>query len=134
MAAPSGQTASANWRVARSVSAAHHVEAVAAVVHGESSQSESSSIEVEAVSSSWRRSAQAHHVNPESRETPRILTESSLRSSIEPIENVVLAAQTELDRLHRMVGQAGYVTLLCDQNGIAIDYRGSDQRSDEFRH
>src|SRR5258708_24304930 len=134
MAAPSGQTASANWQVARSVSAAHHVEAVAAVVHGESSQSESSSLEVEAVSSSWRRSAQAHHVNPESRESPRILTESSLRSSIEPIENVVLAAQTELDRLHRLVGQAGYVTLLCDQNGIAIDYRGNDQRSDEFRH
>ena len=130
MAAPSGQTASVNWRVAaRSVSAAHHIEAVAAVVHGESS-----SIEVEAVSSSWRRSAQAHHVNPESRESPRILTESSLRSSIEPIENVVLAAQTELDRLHRMVGQAGYVTLLCDQNGIAIDYRGNDQLSDEFRH
>jgi len=134
MAAPSGQTASANGQVARSVSAAHHVEAVAAVMHGESSKSESSSIEVEAVSSSWRRSAQAHHVNPESRERPRILTESSLRSSIEPIENVVLAAQTELDRLHRMVGQAGYVTLLCDQNGIAIDYRGNDQRSDEFRH
>src|ERR1700676_1510807 len=115
--------------IPRSVSAAHHVEAVAAVVHGESS-----SIEVEAVSSSWRRSAQAHHVNPESRESPRILTESSLRSSVEPMENVVLAAQTELDRLHRMVGQAGYVTLLCDQNGIAIDYRGNDQRSDEFRH
>ncbi|HXH93930.1 MAG TPA: helix-turn-helix domain-containing protein [Thermoanaerobaculia bacterium] len=134
MALPSGQTTSANGRVVRSVSAAHHVEAVAAVVHGEFSQSESSSIEVEAVSSSWRRSAQAHHVNPESRESPRILTESSLRSSIEPIENVVLAAQTELDRLHRMAGQAGYVTLLCDQNGIAIDYRGNDQRSDEFRH
>jgi AraC-like DNA-binding protein len=134
MAAPSGQTASANWQVARRVSAAHHVEAVAAVVHGESSQSESSSIEVEAVSSSWRRSAEGHHVNPESRESPRVLTESALRSSIEPIENVVLAAQSELDRMHRMVGQAGYVTLLCDQNGIAIDYRGNNQRSDEFRH
>src|SRR3984893_10787011 len=117
MAAPSGQTASANWRVARSVSAAHHVEAVAAVVHGESSQSETSSIEVEAVSSSWRRSAEGHHVNPESRERPRVLTESALRSAIEPIENVVLAAQTDLDRLHRLVGQASYVTLLCDQKG-----------------
>jgi transcriptional regulator of acetoin/glycerol metabolism len=130
MAAPSGQTASANWQVARSVSAAHHVETLAAVVRGESSQSETSSIEVEAVSSSWRRSAEGHHVNPESRESPRVLTESSLES----IENVVLAAQTELDRLHRLVGQAGYVTLLCDQKGIAIDYRGNDQRSDEFRH
>ena len=134
MAAPSGQTTSANWQVVRSASAAHHAETVAAVVHGESSQLDTSSIEVEAVSSSWRRSAEAHHVNPESRESPRILTESALRSSIEPIENVVLAAQTELDRLHRLVGQAGYVTLLCDQKGIAIDYRGNDQRSDEFRN
>jgi AraC-like DNA-binding protein len=132
MAAPHGQTTSANWRVARSMSAAHHVETVVAVVHGEFAQSETANIEVEAVSTSWRRSA--HHVNAESRESPRILTESALRSSIEPIENVVLAAQTELDRLHRMVGQAGYITLLCDQNGIAIDYRGNDRRSDEFRH
>jgi transcriptional regulator of acetoin/glycerol metabolism/AraC-like DNA-binding protein len=132
MAAPSAQITSANRQVARSMSAAHHLETVVAVVHGESTQSETSSIEVEAVSTSWRRSA--HHVNPESRESPRILTESALRSSIEPIENVVLAAQTELDRLHRMVGQAGYVTLLCDQNGIAIDYRANNLRSDEYRH
>src|SRR5579859_3592398 len=100
MAAPSGQPTSANWQVARRVSATHHVETVAAVVHGESCQSETSSIEVEAVASSWRRSAEGHHVDPECRESPRVLTESALRSSIEPIENVVLAAQPELDRLH----------------------------------
>jgi transcriptional regulator of acetoin/glycerol metabolism/AraC-like DNA-binding protein len=128
------ETSSVTWQVAGGLSAAHHLETVAAVVHGESPQSKTSSIEVEAVSSSWRRSAEAHHVNPESRESPRILTESALRSSIEPIENVVLAAQTELDRLHRLVGQAGYVTLLCDQKGVAIDYRGNAQLSDEFRH
>jgi transcriptional regulator of acetoin/glycerol metabolism/AraC-like DNA-binding protein len=133
MAAPSGQTTSASWQVARGVSAAHHGETIAAVVDGESSQSETS-IELEAVSSSWRRSAEDHHVNPESRESPRVLTAGALRSSIEPIEDLVLAAQTELDRLHRLVGQAGYVTLLCDQKGIAIDYRGNDRRSDEFRH
>jgi transcriptional regulator of acetoin/glycerol metabolism len=97
------ETSSVTWQVAGGLSAAHHLETVAAVVHGESPQSKTSSIEVEAVSSSWRRSAEAHHVNPESRESPRILTESALRSSIEPIENVVLAAQTELDRLHRLV-------------------------------
>jgi transcriptional regulator of acetoin/glycerol metabolism/AraC-like DNA-binding protein len=134
MAAPSGQTTSANWQAARGLSAAHHVETVAAAMHGESSPCETSSIEVEAVSNSWRRSAEGHHINPESRESPQVLTQSALRSSIEPIENVVLAAQTELDRLHRLVGEAGYVTLLCDQKGIAIDYRGNDQRSDEFRH
>jgi transcriptional regulator of acetoin/glycerol metabolism/AraC-like DNA-binding protein len=116
------------------VSAAHHVETVAAAVHGESSPCETSSIEVEAISSSWRRSAEGHHVNPESRESPQVLTQSALRSSIESIENVVLASQTELDRLHKLVGPAGYVTLLCDRKGIAIDYRGNDQRSDEFRH
>lgn len=135
MAAPPGQTALANSQIPRGVSAgAHHLETVAAVVHGESSHSGTSSIEVEAVSSSWRRSAEAYHVDPESRESPRILTKSALRSFIEPIENVVLAAQTELDRLHRLVGQAGYVTLLCDQKGIAVDYRGNDRLSDEFRH
>jgi transcriptional regulator of acetoin/glycerol metabolism len=106
-----------------------HIETVNATIGGEANR-----IEVEVVSHSWRRSAEVHRVDAESRDPPRVLTESALRRSREPIESVLRAAQPELDRLHRIVGQAGYVTLLCDSQGVAVDHRGSDEHSAEFRY
>jgi transcriptional regulator of acetoin/glycerol metabolism len=95
---------------------------------------EANRIEMEVISHSWRRCAELHHIDPESGEPPRILTESALRLAKEPIACVVRAAHPELDRLHRIVGHAGYVTLLCDTQGVAVEHRGSDARSAEFRH
>jgi AraC-like DNA-binding protein len=50
------------------------------------------------------------------------------------MEGAMRAAQPELDRLHKIVGDAGYVTLFCDASGVAVDHRGNDQLSSEFRH
>jgi AraC-like DNA-binding protein len=88
----------------------------------------------EVISHSWRRCADLHHIDPEGGDPPRILTESALRLSKEPIERVVRAAEPELDRLHRIVDHAGYVTLLCDTQGVAVEHRGSEARSAEFRY
>jgi hypothetical protein len=106
-----------------------HGETVIAAVEGEPS-----TLEVELVSHSWQRSARVHQIDPDSREPTHILPESSLRRAREPIESVVLAAESELDRLHKIVGGAGYVTLFCDTGGVAIDHRGRDERSGQFRH
>jgi transcriptional regulator of acetoin/glycerol metabolism len=106
-----------------------HVGTVVAALEGEPG-----SLEVELVAPSWRRSAQVHHIDPDSREPPHILPDSALRHSLEPIESVVLAAQAELDRLHKIVGEAGYVTLFCDTNGVAVEKRGRSDRSAEFRY
>jgi transcriptional regulator of acetoin/glycerol metabolism len=111
------------------VSSGRHADTVLDAIGGETS-----CVEIDVVSHSWRRSAELHQVDPDSSEAPRILTEGDLRRSKEPIETVVLAAQPELDRLHRIVGQAGYVTLFCDHNGVAIDHRGCEERSAEFRY
>ena len=109
-----------------------HGETVMAAVEGESSVP---ALEVEAaVSQSWQRSAQLHQIDPDSREAPHIVPDSTLRRTREPIESVVLAAESELDRLHKIVGEAGYVTLFCDTSGVAIDHRGSDARATEFRY
>jgi transcriptional regulator of acetoin/glycerol metabolism/AraC-like DNA-binding protein len=106
-----------------------HTEVVNAAIVGETD-----GLEVEAISHSWRRSAQVYRIDTESHEAPHILTESALRLSKEPVEFVVRAAQPELDRLHRIVRQAGYVTLLCDTDGVMVDDRGSEERSAELRH
>jgi len=83
---------------------------------------------------SWHRSAENYHVNRLSRSAPHILTSAELNSAREPVARLVLSAQTELDGLYRVVRQAGYVMLLCDTNGVAVEHRGRDERSAEFRH
>ena len=88
----------------------------------------------EMISHSWRRCAELHYIDPDGGEPPRILTASALRLSKESIERVVRAAQPELDRLHRIVDHSGYVTLLCDTQGVAVEHRGSEARSAEFRY
>jgi transcriptional regulator of acetoin/glycerol metabolism len=115
-------------RLATAPDLRRHIETVSAAVRGEAN-----CVEIEAVSHSWRRSLELH-IDPESREPPRVLTESALRLSKEPIERVMRAAQPELDRLHQIVGNAGYVTLLCDTEGVAVDHRGSESLSGEFRY
>jgi transcriptional regulator of acetoin/glycerol metabolism len=90
--------------------------------------------ELDEVSASWRRSAERHHIDPQSTAAPQILTADELRERREPIESVVLAAQPELDRLYAIVRQPGYVVLLCDPTGIAVDHRASDERSAQLRY
>jgi AraC-like DNA-binding protein len=90
--------------------------------------------EAEAVSHSWKRSAQLHGIDPDSRESPHLLPEGALQHSREPMESAIRAAEPELDRLHNIVGEAGYVTLFCDASGVAIAHRGNEQLSSEFRH
>jgi len=85
------------------------------------------------VAASWHRSAN-HHIDPASMIAPHVLTTAELRESREPIEPMVRAVQSELDRLYGVVRRAGYVVLFCDTNGVAIDYRGDEARSAQYRH
>jgi AraC-like DNA-binding protein len=85
------------------------------------------------VAASWHRSAN-HHIDPASMVAPHVLTTAELRESREPIEAMVRAVQSELDRLYGVVRRAGYVVLFCDTDGVAIDYRGDEARSAQFRH
>src|SRR2546426_4648811 len=86
------------------------------------------------VSESWRRSAVDHHIDPESRTSPHIITQSELKISREPLENIILQAKEEMDRLYAIVRHAGYVVLLCNTQGIAIHHRGNETMSDRFRY
>jgi AraC-like DNA-binding protein len=111
------------------VEPSRHIASVTSAIEGRASDPE-----IDEVSLSWRRSAERHRVDPENTAPPRILTAGELRDSREPIESLVLAAQSELDRLYAIVRQPGYVVLLCDPTGIAIDHRGSDERSAQLRY
>jgi transcriptional regulator of acetoin/glycerol metabolism len=86
------------------------------------------------VAASWHRSAENHRIDPASMVAPHVLTTAELRESREPIDAMVRAAQSELDRVYGIVRRAGYVVLFCDANGVAVDYRGDEGRSAQFRH
>ena len=88
----------------------------------------------EEVSTSWRRSANQFHVNPDSSEAPRIVTADELRQLREPLDRLIFSAQEEIDRLYKVVREAGYTLLFCDTAGIALDHRGDETDASRFKY
>jgi AraC-like DNA-binding protein len=88
----------------------------------------------EEVSPSWQRSANEYHVDPDSREAPRILTSREINDRREPLDELVFGAQEELDRLYKVVREAGYTLLFCDNTGVAVEHRGDNSDASRFRY
>lgn len=88
----------------------------------------------EEVSTSWQRSANLYRVDPESKETPRILTPGELGELREPLDQLIFRAQEELDRLYKVVREAGYTILFCDTAGVAVEHRGDDTDASRFKY
>ena len=88
---------------------------------------------VEEVATSWRRCLAAHHIDPQIRTAPHILTEREIKDSCEPLRDLILHAQEDLDRLYAIVGPEEYVVLLCDRDGVAIQHRGDESMADVYK-
>jgi transcriptional regulator of acetoin/glycerol metabolism len=86
------------------------------------------------VSTSWNRCVTAYGLDPAASAPPRILTRAELKDHREPLAQLIRSAADELDRLYNVVGQARYVVLLCDRDGVAIDYRANAADAPHFRH
>jgi transcriptional regulator of acetoin/glycerol metabolism/AraC-like DNA-binding protein len=106
-----------------------HAEHVLLVAQGDTSASG-----IEKVSTSWERSANKHGVNPDSSEAPRILTSHEIKQLREPLDQLVFSAQEEIDRLYKVVREAGYTLLFCDTAGIAIEHRGDETDASRFKY
>jgi len=108
---------------------AKHADRVYAVVEGRRAEPTSA-----AVSSSWQRSAQQHRLDPDGHEAPRILTSGEVSERREPLDQLILSAEDELDRLYKLVRDAGYTLLFCDNAGVAVEHRGDDADAGRFRY
>jgi transcriptional regulator of acetoin/glycerol metabolism len=86
------------------------------------------------VLSSWQRSANKHGVDPVDGAPPRILTASELKDFREPLDKLVFSAQEEIDQLYKVVREAGYVILLCDRSGVAVEHRGENAQANDFQY
>jgi AraC-like DNA-binding protein len=112
-----------------SKSHAQQVEQILAIA--ERSLTESA---VEEVSKSWLRSANEHRVDPADRVAPQILVGSEIKTRREPLEKLIFTARGEIDHLYAMIRAAGYVVLLCDITGSAIDHRGQETEVSQFAY
>ena len=107
--------------------AAQHAERVYAVAQGAAPTAD-----MEELSSSWQRSTNS--VDPVDSRAPRILTAGELKDSREPLGNLISTAQEELDRLYKVVREAGYTILFCDTAGVAVEHRGEGMEASEFEY
>src|SRR5260221_11807590 len=89
---------------------------------------------IQAVSSSWQRSAKKHGLDPLDSKAPRVLTSAELKHFREPLDKLISSAQEELDELYKVVREAGYAVLLCDSSGVAVAHRGEDALASQFQY
>jgi AraC-like DNA-binding protein len=108
---------------------ARHLERVQSVAQGRDPEPG-----LEEISTSWQRSITRHGVDPESAQTPTILTSSEVRGRREPLERLIVTARDDIDRLYAMVRDAGYTLLFCDTEGVAVENRGDETDSSRFRY
>jgi AraC-like DNA-binding protein len=86
------------------------------------------------VTTSWRRSANLHRLDPDSMAPPRILTGGEIKDLREPLARLIADAKDELDRLYGIVRQANYTVLLCSARGVAVAHRGNEAQADQFKY
>ena len=89
---------------------------------------------MQAVSSSWQRSAKKHGLDPLDSQAPRILTLAELKLFREPLDKLIFTAQQEMDELYEVVREAGYAVLLCDRSGVAVAHRGENALASHFQY
>jgi transcriptional regulator of acetoin/glycerol metabolism len=117
-------------RPAKSIrAAAQHAERVYSVAQGAEPAPD-----IEELSSSWQRSTNSYGVDPIDSKAPRILTSGELKDSREPLDKLISTAQEELDRLYKVVREAGYTILFCDTAGVAIEHRGEERQASQFEY
>src|SRR5260221_10721069 len=89
---------------------------------------------IQAVSSSWQRSAKKHGLDPLDSKAPRILTPVELKHFREPLDKLIFTARQEMDELYEVVREAGYTVLLCDSSGVAVTHRGENALASQFQY
>ena len=108
-----------------------HIERIYSLVSGNRGND---SIPVDApIATSWERSLQHYGIDPSQSNPVQVLTSSELKEYTQPIENFLRIAKAGVQHLHRQVADLGYATLLCDANGVTIDWRGDERYSRQWR-
>jgi len=90
--------------------------------------------EIDLVTTSWKRCIQTFKLDPLGRLGSRVLTHSELQNHTSPIEEFILAAREGMENLYSQVKALDYVVMLCDKNGVTVDYIGNDRLTKDLRN
>lgn len=84
----------------------------------------------EVIRRSWERCVGEYRLDPGRPRPVRVLTQQALKEHREPVDELLHVARAGVDQLFAQVAPLGYVLLLTDRRGIAVDFRGQrDQES-----
>ncbi|WP_296256241.1 MULTISPECIES: sigma-54-dependent Fis family transcriptional regulator [unclassified Pseudomonas] len=86
-----------------------------------------------AITRSWRRCLDQHRLDPASRRAPDVVEQSRLQDHRAPLEHIIGAARWQMNALHQKIGGDGYVVLLTDACGVAIDSVFNDAERTQFQ-
>jgi transcriptional regulator of acetoin/glycerol metabolism len=85
------------------------------------------------IHNSWRRCVNDYGLDPARPKAPHIVTSATLRAHQEQIEEFMQVARVGMEQMYKRVSSLGYVLLLTDAQGIAVDYIGNDAQAHELK-
>jgi transcriptional regulator of acetoin/glycerol metabolism len=86
------------------------------------------------VTDSWKRCIQTFKLDPLGRHGSRVLTHSELQNHTSPMEEFIITARDGMENLYTQVEALDYVVLLCDKNGVTVDFIGNSRLNKELRN
>jgi len=110
---------------------ARHVERILSCVSGNGGRNRVK-IDVPIVTS-WERSLQHYGIDPGDSVPVQVLTSGELRERTQRIERFLHIAKSGVQYLYRQVSDLGYSTLLCDANGVTVDWRGDERLTKQWK-
>ncbi|MHA7598528.1 sigma-54-dependent Fis family transcriptional regulator [Alicycliphilus sp. T452] len=98
-----------------------------------SKPSDGAPADVALIERSWLRSFELHRLDPGRGEPPRVLTTSALKDHREPMACFMRIARGGMEALFGQIRDAGYVVLLADTLGVAVDFIGNPLFDQDWR-
>ncbi|MBO9681000.1 MAG: sigma-54-dependent Fis family transcriptional regulator [Acidovorax sp.] len=89
--------------------------------------------DVALIERSRQRSFELHRLDPGRSEPPRVLTTTALKDHREPMERFMRIARGGMETLFTQIRDAGYVVLLTDTHGVAVDFIGNPLFDQDWR-
>ncbi len=103
-----------------------HIERVLSVTR-------SAQARTDRIQRSWLRCIKDYELDPTRPNAAHVLEGARFREHRDQIEDFLQVARTGMEQLYKRVCDLGYVLLLTDASGVAVDFIGNDMRRGELR-
>ncbi|MET7246402.1 sigma-54-dependent Fis family transcriptional regulator [Methylobacterium sp. EM32] len=85
------------------------------------------------IDQSWRRCMAEYRLDPAAPRRAYIHTQARLREHRDALDDLIRVARFGVEALYRQVSGLGYVLILADARGVAVDFIGDSSRDEDLR-